>query len=81
MRKDAFALVWVQIDAPRQRSRLLANRGSATRSDVVDGVIPGQIEHFDEPVDEEPIINDADDTASSNRVQEVVDAIRCRRSH
>ena len=67
-----FAIVWVQIDPARQRSRVNVNRSANRRLDVTDQVLEAHTAHFEEPVDENPITIDADDTADARRVHDVV---------
>jgi predicted kinase len=71
-----FALVWVQIDVTRQRARVLANRSLSARSDVTDNVLDAHAADFDQPIDEDPIIVDSDETADALRVREVARRIR-----
>ena len=72
----AFAIVWVQIDPARQRTRVDANRSANRRRDITDHVLEVHAAGFEEPVEENPITIDADDTADARRIQRVVEQLR-----
>ncbi|WP_223693585.1 AAA family ATPase [Leifsonia poae] len=73
-----LALVWVQIDPVLQQERVQANRSEQRRHDVIDSVLEDHVTHFEPPVDEAPIIIDAEDTTNEARIADIVDAIRRR---
>lgn len=71
----AFAIVWVQIDPTRQRTRVDANRSAHRRRDITDHVLEAHTVHFEAPVAENPITIDADHTANPGRVQGVIEQL------
>ncbi len=70
------ALVWVQIDAGLQRERLLANRLTGMRDDVIDEVITQHVASFESPAsDELPLILVAGESRNPERIAALVAAI------
>lgn len=76
--ETSFSIVWVQIDTTRQRQRLLANRAIAGRHDVTDAVMAAHVASFEAPVDEDPLIVDADDTRNPETIAAIARSIRQR---
>ena len=75
----AFAIVWVRIDPALQRERVLANRSSNERFDVVDEVLDSHVAGFEAPTDEDPFVVDAAETTSVARAAEVAARLRSLR--
>lgn len=71
----SFVIVWVRIDSGLQRERVLANRASMERDDIVDDVLDSHVTTFEPPTDEDPIVVESIDTRSHSRMREVARAI------
>ncbi|GAB3386861.1 hypothetical protein GCM10027568_05810 [Humibacter soli] len=72
------AVVWVRISPELQRERVLANRADGSRHDVIDEVLDDHVASFEEPIHEDPIVIDANDTRNPLELAHVVTAIRTR---
>jgi predicted kinase len=71
-----FAIVWVRIDAERQRARVEVNRSRRRRHDVTDEVMADHVAQFEDPLEEHPFIVDADETTNRALARRI--AIRIR---
>ncbi|MCL2794257.1 MAG: ATP-binding protein [Microbacteriaceae bacterium] len=76
--RASFSIVWVQIDAERQRERLLANRAEQQRHDVIDEVMAAHVDGFEDPTDENPFVVDADDARNPAVAEAIATGIRQR---